>query len=92
MRLQRHCYMSSSFAVPKPSLSSAQNGILKMGCTLLLDTEYSLMERLIINPQMIDWACSPMVGRSSETLPTRVQILVLAPFHGFILGFSSVMR
>jgi hypothetical protein len=30
-----------------------------------------------------DWACSPMVGRSSGTLPTRVQILVLAPFPGF---------
>jgi hypothetical protein len=30
-----------------------------------------------------DWVCSPMVGRSSETLPTRVQILVLAHFSGF---------
>jgi hypothetical protein len=30
-----------------------------------------------------DWACSPMVGRSSGTLPTRIQILVLAPFTGF---------
>jgi hypothetical protein len=39
-----------------------------------------------------DWACSPMVGRSSGTLPTRVQILVLAPFPGFIPGFSGVMR
>jgi hypothetical protein len=29
------------------------------------------------------WACSPMVGRSSGTLPTRVQILVLAPFPRF---------
>jgi hypothetical protein len=31
-----------------------------------------------------EWACSPMIGRSSGTLPTRVQILVLAPFPGFI--------
>jgi hypothetical protein len=31
-----------------------------------------------------DWACSPMVGRSSGTLPTRVQIMVLAPFPGLI--------
>jgi hypothetical protein len=30
-----------------------------------------------------DWACSPMVGRSSGTLLTRVQILVLAPFPRF---------
>jgi hypothetical protein len=30
-----------------------------------------------------DWTCSPMVGQSSGTLPTRVQILVLAPFPGF---------
>jgi hypothetical protein len=30
-----------------------------------------------------DWACSPMVGRSRGTLPTSVQILVLAPFPGF---------
>jgi hypothetical protein len=29
-----------------------------------------------------------MVGRSSGTLPTRVQILVLAPF----LGFSRIYR
>jgi hypothetical protein len=35
-----------------------------------------------------DWACSPMVGRSSGTLPTRVQILVLAPF----LGFSRIYQ
>jgi hypothetical protein len=39
-----------------------------------------------------EWACSPMVEWSSGTLPTRVQILVLAPFPGFILGFSGVMR
>jgi hypothetical protein len=31
-----------------------------------------------------------MVGRSNGTLPTRVQILVLAPFPGFIPGFSVV--
>jgi hypothetical protein len=37
-----------------------------------------------------DWTCSPMVGRSSGTLPTRVQILVLAPFPGFP-GFTDVM-
>jgi hypothetical protein len=30
-----------------------------------------------------DWACSPMVGRSSGTLCNRVQILVLAPFPAF---------
>jgi hypothetical protein len=30
-----------------------------------------------------DWARSPMVERSSGTLPTRVQILVLAPFSEF---------
>jgi hypothetical protein len=36
--------------------------------------------------------CSPMVGRSSRTLTTRVQILVLAHFPGFIPGFSGVMR
>jgi hypothetical protein len=30
-----------------------------------------------------NWACSPMVGRSSGTLPTRVQIIVLAPFPEF---------
>jgi hypothetical protein len=35
-----------------------------------------------------DWVCSPMIGRSSGTLPTRVQILVLAPF----LGFSRIYR
>jgi hypothetical protein len=35
------------------------------------------------NKQEGEWACSPMVGWSSETLPTRVQILVLAPFYGF---------
>jgi hypothetical protein len=29
------------------------------------------------------WTCSPMVGRSSGTLPTTVQILVLAHFPGF---------
>jgi hypothetical protein len=39
-----------------------------------------------------DWTCSPMVERSSGTLPTRVQILVLAPFPGFISRFSGVMR
>jgi hypothetical protein len=38
------------------------------------------------------WAFSPMVGRSSGTLPNRVQILVLAPFPGFIPGFSGVIR
>jgi hypothetical protein len=31
MRLQQHCCTSSSFAVPEPSLSFAQNSILKMG-------------------------------------------------------------
>jgi hypothetical protein len=35
---------------------------------------------------------SPMVGRSSETLPTRVQILALAPFPGIFLGFIDVVR
>jgi hypothetical protein len=38
---------------------------------------------LINSHQPCDWACSPMVGRSSGTLLTRVQILVLAPFPGF---------
>jgi hypothetical protein len=33
-----------------------------------------------------------MVGRYSGTLPTRIEILVLAPFSGFISGFSDVMR
>jgi hypothetical protein len=33
-----------------------------------------------------DWACSPMVGRSSGTLPTRVQILMLAPFSWIYSG------
>jgi hypothetical protein len=33
--------------------------------------------------RVCDWACSPMVGRSSGTLPTRAQIPVLAPFTGF---------
>ena len=37
-------------------------------------------------------ACSPMVGRSSGTLPTRVQILVLASFPGIFLGFTGVTR
>ena len=37
-------------------------------------------------------ACSPMVGRSSGTLPTRVQILVLASFLGIFLGFTIVIR
>jgi hypothetical protein len=37
-------------------------------------------------------ACSLMVGRSSGTQPTRIQILVLALFSGFIPGFSGVMR
>jgi hypothetical protein len=32
------------------------------------------------------------VGRSSGTIPTRVQILLLALFSGFIPGFSGVMR
>jgi hypothetical protein len=32
------------------------------------------------------------VGRSGGTLPTRVQILVLALFPEFIPGFSGVMR
>jgi hypothetical protein len=32
---------------------------------------------------MCCWACSPIVGRSSRTLRTRVQILVLASFPGF---------
>ena len=36
--------------------------------------------------------CSPMVGRSSGTLPTRVQILVLAPFPGIFLRFTCVTR
>jgi hypothetical protein len=31
-------------------------------------------------------------GQSSWTLPTRVQILVLAPFPRFIPGFFGVMR
>jgi hypothetical protein len=37
------------------------------------------------------WACNPMVGRSSGTLPTTVQILVLKPFPEFISRFSGVM-
>jgi hypothetical protein len=39
-----------------------------------------------------EWACNPVVGWSSGTLPTMVQILVLTPFPGFIPGFSGVMR
>jgi hypothetical protein len=39
-----------------------------------------------------EWACTLMVGLSSGTVPTMVQILVLAPFTGFILGFSGVMH
>ena len=37
-------------------------------------------------------ACSLMVGRSSGTLLTRVQILVLASFPGIFLGFTGVTR
>jgi hypothetical protein len=37
-----------------------------------------------------DWACSPMVGRSSGMLPTRVQILVLAPFPGFFQDLPAL--
>jgi hypothetical protein len=47
-------------------------------------------EVLIKKLMKCEWACSPMVGRSTGTLPTRVQILVLAPFPGFIPGFSGV--
>jgi hypothetical protein len=39
----------------------------------------------------LDWACSPMVGRSGGTLPTRVQILVLAPswiYSGIFRGYA----
>ena len=43
-------------------------------------------------PDDCELACSPMVGRSSGTLPTRVQILVLAPFLGIFLGFTGVIR
>jgi hypothetical protein len=32
-----------------------------------------------------------MIGRSSGTLPTMIQIRVLAPFPGFISGFSGVV-
>jgi hypothetical protein len=35
---------------------------------------------------MCEWACSPMVGRSSGMLPTRVQILVLAHFFWIYSG------
>jgi hypothetical protein len=35
---------------------------------------------------------SSMVGRSSGTLLTRVQIMVLTPFLRFITGFSGVMH
>jgi hypothetical protein len=49
------------------------------------------MEVLMYCGASCEWACSPMVGRSSETLLTRIQILVLAPFPGFIPGFSGVM-
>jgi hypothetical protein len=39
-----------------------------------------------------DRACSSMVVQASQTLPTRVQILVLGSFSGFISGFFGVMR
>jgi hypothetical protein len=45
-----------------------------------------------IFPNSSDWVCSPMLGWSSRMLPTRVQILVLTPFPGFIPGFSGVIR
>jgi hypothetical protein len=45
---------------------------------------YSQYKSTSVNHQSNgDWACSPMVGRSSGTLHTNVQILVLAPFPGF---------
>jgi hypothetical protein len=47
----------------------------------------------ILNPGSArEWACTPMVGRSGGTLPTRVQILVLAPFPEFIPRYSDDMR
>jgi hypothetical protein len=33
--------------------------------------------------ESVNWACSPMARRSDETLPIRIQILVLVPFPGF---------
>jgi hypothetical protein len=35
---------------------------------------------------------SNIIVWSSGTLPTRVQILMLAPFLGIFSGFNSVMR
>ena len=51
-------------------------------------------ERRIASGELVagELACSPMVGRSSGTLPTRVQILVLASFSEIFLGFIGVTR
>ena len=39
----------------------------------------------------LELARSPMVGRYSGTLPTNVQILVLAHIPEIFLGFTGVM-
>jgi hypothetical protein len=35
---------------------------------------------------------SPMIGRSSGTLPTRIQILMIAPFHRIFSGSTDVIH
>jgi hypothetical protein len=34
----------------------------------------------------------PMIGRSSGTLPTRIQILTIAPFHRIFSGSTDVIH
>jgi hypothetical protein len=48
-------------------------------------TKYKIVHKISFETTTcsFDWSRSPMVRRSSGTLPTRVQILVLAPFPGF---------
>ncbi|CAN6196470.1 unnamed protein product [Urochloa humidicola] len=53
------------------------------GIAAVLSSTYTVKK-----PLSGELAYSPMVGRSSGTLPIRVQILVLAPFLGFLPGFN----
>jgi hypothetical protein len=45
-------------------------------------TNYKIFNIILLFRSDGDWACNPMVGQSSKTPPTRVQILVLTPFPG----------
>ena len=61
-------------------------------CVLCASSLYCVILQKKLRRRDCELACSPMVGRSSGTLPTRVQILVLAPFPGIFLGFTGVTR